>query len=32
MGDKVDADLHAAVVAERDQLKAKLTELESHSG
>ena len=26
----VNADLHAAVVAERDQLKAKLTELEKH--
>lgn len=28
----VKADLHAAVVAERDQLKAKLTELEKHRG
>ncbi len=27
----VHADLHATVVAERDQLKAKLTELEKHS-
>ena len=26
----INIDLHAAVVAERDQLKAKLTELEKH--
>lgn len=32
-GDKyIRADLHVAVVAERDQLKAKLTELEKHHG